>query len=386
MLMLSRSFVYIICLSIPLINTETIPRFDMRDKDGIIFDPIAPRAGERLIATCTLVGLTPNDKHHVEWSLKRFNDGKNFTLAVDTDVLQFNQPVPRLHAIHATESSDWVLIFDPLDRDDIGNLTCRLTDTNSREIYLTRFLNVISEPLVLESSTKDIEVNEGDSVTLVCNAQGYPAPTIEWQKADAQPLSSGHIRQMGSQLHLHQVTRRESGIYKCLASNLVGFGSEWTLKLSVRFRPYVYCERDVGQATDFLVDAYMECYVYGYPPPKISWRHERSAGLSNIWNSQDYLIEATIPEMSICTDCILSRLTIIHVKQAHLGNYYINATAPDFPSEFGRVTLYQTSDCQQFVTHRNNKGCKRIHSQKSSSNMIFSRSIFLSFVVFIQLF
>jgi hypothetical protein len=50
---------------ISLINAETMPRFDMRDKDGIIFDPIAPRAGERLSAKCTLVGLTPNDKRHV---------------------------------------------------------------------------------------------------------------------------------------------------------------------------------------------------------------------------------------------------------------------------------------------------------------------------------
>lgn len=47
----------------------------MRDKDGIIFDPIAPRAGERLIAKCTLVGLTDNDKRSVNLfsSLKRAN-------------------------------------------------------------------------------------------------------------------------------------------------------------------------------------------------------------------------------------------------------------------------------------------------------------------------
>lgn len=47
------------------INARTNPRFDMRDKDGIIFDPIAPRAGERLIARCTLVGLTDTDKRSV---------------------------------------------------------------------------------------------------------------------------------------------------------------------------------------------------------------------------------------------------------------------------------------------------------------------------------
>ena len=65
---------------------------------------------------------------------------------------------------------------------------------------------------------------------------------------------------------------------------------------------------------------------------------------TEIWNSQKYLIEATIPEMSICTDCILSRLTIINVEQADLGNYYINATVPEYPSEFGKITLYRKSN------------------------------------------
>ena len=62
---LSLLLVYIICSLIVSIKSETMPRFDMRDKDGIIFDPIAPRAGERLVAKCTLVGLSPNDKRHV---------------------------------------------------------------------------------------------------------------------------------------------------------------------------------------------------------------------------------------------------------------------------------------------------------------------------------
>ena len=79
------------------------------------------------------------------------------------------------------------------------------------------FFLKLGEPVILESSTKDIEVNEGDSITLICNAQGqfstdrnekikidsilvlgYPTPKIEWQKADARPLSSGHIRQVVS--------------------------------------------------------------------------------------------------------------------------------------------------------------------------------------------
>jgi hypothetical protein len=38
--------------------------------------------------------------------------------------------------------------------------------------YNEGFFFYLGEPLVLQSSTKDIEVNDGDSVSLTCNAQG----------------------------------------------------------------------------------------------------------------------------------------------------------------------------------------------------------------------
>ncbi len=63
-------------LLVTSVNARTNPRFDMRDKDGIIFDPIAPRAGERLIAKCTLVGLTDTDKRSVRNKIRNFE--KNF--------------------------------------------------------------------------------------------------------------------------------------------------------------------------------------------------------------------------------------------------------------------------------------------------------------------
>lgn len=64
------------------INARTNPRFDMRDKDGIIFDPIAPRAGERLIARCTLVGLTDTDKRSVSIKSKFKRKKSSFSWSV----------------------------------------------------------------------------------------------------------------------------------------------------------------------------------------------------------------------------------------------------------------------------------------------------------------
>ena len=108
-----------------------------------------------------------------------------------------------------------------------------------------------------------------------------------------------------------------------------------------------------------MVDIYVECYVHGYPPPRISWsdlkklrfhltthfasfRYKNDYGgqissmmsvdvLRPIWNSYKYKIEATIPEPNICTDCILSRLTIINVEASDLGSYVINATTNEKP-------------------------------------------------------
>ncbi len=71
--------------------------------------------------------------------------------------------------------------------------------------------------------------------------------------------------------------------------NLVGYGDVWTLKVNVKCKyffniknkilsnsrlvpPYIRCPYPmVGQAVSFMVDIYVECYVHGYPPPRITW-------------------------------------------------------------------------------------------------------------------
>lgn len=64
--------------------------------------------------------------------------------------------------------------------------------------------------------------------------------------------------------------------------------------------------------------------------------------LRPIWNSYKYKIEATIPEPNICTDCILSRLTIINVEASDLGSYVINATTnyKPYQTALDQVSVY----------------------------------------------
>ena len=90
----------------------------------------------------------------------------------------------------------WSITFNPLDRDDFGNLTCYLADTGNTRVGLTRLLNVHSDPIILESSSKDQDLNEGETLHLICKAQGYPMPTISWIRADSLPLYDNVIVHM----------------------------------------------------------------------------------------------------------------------------------------------------------------------------------------------
>jgi hypothetical protein len=92
-----------------------------------------------------VIGLTPENVKSVSWKLRRLNDGREFYLATDTNVFQFNAPIRRLFAYHELNSNKWSIKFDPLDRDDFGNLTCYLSDTGNREVSLTRLLDVHSK-------------------------------------------------------------------------------------------------------------------------------------------------------------------------------------------------------------------------------------------------
>lgn len=129
--------------------------------------------------------------------------------------------------------------------------------------------------------------------------------------------------------------------------------------------PSVVCQKSVGQAPNFEVDAYMECYANGYPAPRLSWYKEvdpnnPSALILLTEKTFKYKFEATIPEPDVCTDCILARITVINVISGDYGTYKLRATseaAIGHMSE-GKVRLYQTPECQQSITNPDNKGCR----------------------------
>ncbi|KAG5853698.1 hypothetical protein ANANG_G00028840 [Anguilla anguilla] len=139
---------------------------------------------------------------------------------------------------------------------------------------------------------------EGDSVTLQCQATGYPTPTIAWSKLRA-PLPWQHKVTDGT-LFLQNVGRQDSGQYICNATNAAGF-DEATVQVEVETPPYATCipEQVRVQAGEAIR---LQCLAHGTPPVRFQWTR----------------VGGNLPPRAQSTDGLL---LISQARPAHAGTY-----------------------------------------------------------------
>ena len=78
----------------------------------------------------------------------------------------------------------------------------------------------ISSPTVVVSPTT-LTVNESGSASFQCSASGSPEPAVVWSKLDNQSeIIQSAVS--GGKLQLKNVTGNDSGVYQCLATNILG--------------------------------------------------------------------------------------------------------------------------------------------------------------------
>ena len=77
-----------------------------------------------------------------------------------------------------------------------------------------------SSPTVVVSPVT-LTVNEGGSASFQCSASGNPEPAVAWSKLESQSkIAQSAVS--GGQLRLNQVTKTDSGMYQCAATNIMG--------------------------------------------------------------------------------------------------------------------------------------------------------------------
>ena len=157
-------------------------------------------------------------------------------------------------------------------------------------------ISKLSEPVFSSETvrtTKDIILNPGASVSLLCSASGFPAPQLSWYK------NNEHFRDSGpglTGLSLTAVTSADSGVYTCMAQNMVG-SATLKYRLKVRTGPGEMEVEDgdlsskvrVGQGGTALID----CKVHTDTRPSVKWLKklniydlESEPALGNVEESQ----------------------------------------------------------------------------------------------------
>uniref|UniRef100_A0A3B3VYZ9 receptor protein-tyrosine kinase n=1 Tax=Poecilia latipinna TaxID=48699 RepID=A0A3B3VYZ9_9TELE len=130
-------------------------------------------------------------------------------------------------SVHHLEPGEFsntvVLMLTNLTGGDSGAYRCSAQHVVSgQEKHLDTQVEVTTlEPPVLLSNLTDRTVNASSSVTLSCESEGIPPPTITWYK-DEQVLQQGSgivLSEGDGTLHIDRITVDDQGLYTCLATN-----------------------------------------------------------------------------------------------------------------------------------------------------------------------
>ncbi|XP_017154923.1 uncharacterized protein LOC108163907 isoform X1 [Drosophila miranda] len=193
-------------------------------------------------------------------------------LSIHHNVISQNSRISLTYNDHRS----WYLHIKEVEETDRGWYMCQVnTDPmRSRKGYL----QVVVPPMIVEGMTSnDMVVREGQNVSLMCKARGYPEPYVMWRREDGEEMLIGgeHVNVVdGELLHITKVSRLHMAAYLCVASNGVPPSISKRVHLRVQFPPMLSIPNQlegayVGQ------DVILECHTEAYPASINYWTTER---------------------------------------------------------------------------------------------------------------
>ncbi|KAH9500360.1 hypothetical protein Btru_071594 [Bulinus truncatus] len=120
---------------------------------------------------------------------------------------------------------------------DMGNYSCQADSDKHTDTPTTNTRVLINFPPILEPSPRVLAASKQERAELLCTAQGYPDPSIQWY-SQGQLLSSQQggisikqeiltgIGRIESRLSVMNVTEKSYGTYKCVVRNALGNASQ----------------------------------------------------------------------------------------------------------------------------------------------------------------
>ncbi|XP_054853412.1 neural cell adhesion molecule 1 isoform X3 [Eublepharis macularius] len=164
-----------------------------------------------------------------------------------------------------------------IKKTDEGMYRCEGRILARGEIDFREIRVIVNVPPTVHTrqSTVNATANLGQSVTLVCEAEGFPEPTISWTK-DGESIERGEDDEKygfsydGSELTIRRVEKNDEAEYICIAENKAG-EHDATIHLKVFAKPKItYVENKTAMELEDQVT--LTCEASGDPIPSITWR------------------------------------------------------------------------------------------------------------------
>ncbi|XP_017573536.2 hemicentin-1 isoform X3 [Pygocentrus nattereri] len=192
--------------------------------------------------------------------------------------------------------------------EDAGTYMCVAQNPAGTALGKTKLR--VQVPPVITSNTKSYTVAVDGSVTLQCQAKGYPTPSVSWHK-DGQPLAES-VRQRvlsSGSLHVAFAQPGDTGRYTCTAANVAG-SSSVDMSLTILIPPSIReGEPEVSVVEN--TQALLSCVAEGVPQPSLSWEREGipltdSVGEYTILPSGELIIDTIQPVDAGSYTCVAS--------------------------------------------------------------------------------
>ncbi|KAG8517174.1 Hemicentin-1 [Galemys pyrenaicus] len=161
------------------------------------------------------------------------------------------------------------------EKSDSGLYTCVASNVagTAKKDYN---LQVYIRPTISNSGSHptEIVVTRGKSVSLECEVQGIPQPTVTWMK-DGRPLTKGRgmeILDEGRVLQLKNIHVSDTGRYVCVAANEAGM-TDRKYDLSVHTIPSIIGNHGTPENISVVEknSVSLTCEASGIPLPTITW-------------------------------------------------------------------------------------------------------------------
>ncbi|XP_029812428.1 neural cell adhesion molecule 1 isoform X6 [Suricata suricatta] len=258
------------------------------------------REGEDAVIVCDVVSSLPPT---IIWKHK----GRDVILKKDVRFIVLSNNYLQIRGIKKT---------------DEGTYRCEGRILARGEINFKDIQVIVNVPPTVQArqSIVNATANLDQSVTLVCDAEGFPEPTMSWTKDGEQIENEEDDKYVfsddSSELTIRRVDKDDEAEYVCIAENKAG-EQDASIHLKVFAKPKItYVENQTAMELEEQVT--LTCEASGDPIPSITWR----TSTRNI-SSEEKTLDG---HMVVRSHARVSSLTLKSIQYTDAGEYVCTAS------------------------------------------------------------